>query len=629
MRLLKPLINNIEKHVSVQAQKAYNLFFNAYTRYLDQTYDRHSYFNSIVFKNEQKLLRDYYIPLTLLKTPTAEKIRINCFPEEEINAIRRLLIVDTAGMGKTTISKYLFINCVEEQLGIPIFIELRKLSRRFDLLDFVIEQLTDLNGSVKDDLFYELLKSGKFIFFLDGYDEIRDEERAAVSAGIQAFVTKAYANRFIITSREEIGLQAFPQFQRYHIQPLSKKEAYTLLKKYTETKLADDLIARLELPQNASIHEFLANPLLTSLLYKSYEYKQIIPLKRHIFYRQVYEALFEVHDLAKEGGEFNRSKRSGLDIDRMEHLLRAIGAISYKAGKTEFDDIDAIAIVKQALILCAEKKTAPSEVLHDLTHAVPLLVREGNHLRWSHRSIQEYFAAQFICHMAPARQSDLLLSFYENNNIVHHANLIRLYADINPQGFNISIGSRLATELLESHQKLFDQPQPTLSDRQLSARKSLMAGRTYFYFKKEADSVEGAAGLTQDDFKSLNDRLTQLLSTEDSSRLSWRLDDFIGIGQISQRTDSAASTFYDRDSLTFISYIDSPAIYNLDQLGHPNKVSIISDDLDIEFNLPVHFDRTTNAMAHTTTWSFDPEAARAFLISLESLAKQQNEIDVW
>ena len=79
-----------------------------------------------------------------------------------------------------------------------------------------------------------------------------------------------------MTSREEIGLTAFPQFQRFKIRPLQKQEAYTLLTKYAENNLSRTLIAKLEQPENSAIHEFLTNPLLTSLLYKSFEYKHTV-----------------------------------------------------------------------------------------------------------------------------------------------------------------------------------------------------------------------------------------------------------------------------------------------------------------------------------------------------------------
>jgi predicted NACHT family NTPase len=94
-----------------------------------------------------------------------------------------------------------------------------------------------------------------------------------------------------MASRDHQGLVAFADFKRVSIRPLQSTEAHALIRKYSGTSgIADKLIERLAAPENASVHEFLVNPLLVSLLFKSFEYKATIPLKKHVFYWQVYEA---------------------------------------------------------------------------------------------------------------------------------------------------------------------------------------------------------------------------------------------------------------------------------------------------------------------------------------------------
>ena len=79
------------------------------------------------------------------------------------------------------------------------------------------------------------------------------------------------------------------------------------------------------------VGEFLANPLLVSLLFKAFEYKQQVPFKKHVFYRQVYDALYHHHDLTKEPG-FERKKHSGLDLEDFHRVLRA--TVSRRFGAT-------------------------------------------------------------------------------------------------------------------------------------------------------------------------------------------------------------------------------------------------------------------------------------------------------
>lgn len=482
-RLLKPLIDNLEHKASKEAQHAYHRIFNSYASYLEQSFERHSYFNSIVFKNEQKKLTDYYLPLTIIKKPIDEEIKLDIYPKELIEKTRKVLIVDTAGMGKTTLLKYLFLGCVTSKAGIPIYIELRKLTEKKLILDFILEQLSDIEGKCRADLLFKLMKSGEFVLFLDGYDEIPEIERAKVTASLQELIEKAPKNKYIITSREENGLVSFPQFQRYIIRPLEKEEAYTLLKKYADNKLSEKLITKLEQPENKAIHEFLTNPLLTSLLYKSFEYKQLIPLKRHIFYRQIFEALYETHDLTKEGGEYNRTKKCGLDIDKFEDILRSIGALSYRKKQLEYTKTELLELIDEAKKLSSEKNAISSNILHDLTHAVPLMVEDGNYIRWNHRSIQEYFAARYICKDTKGKQNQILLDFIQKPDFMSHLNLILLCADIDRAAFRQSIAKWIAETLLDEFNSLYTIGFEDVSKELIQERKELIVGKAAFFIR--------------------------------------------------------------------------------------------------------------------------------------------------
>lgn len=622
-RLLKPLLARLEAGVSAKSQEFFHRLFNSYSQYLDRSFERHTYFNSIVFKNEQRKLEDYYIPLTLHQTKEKTYLKIISFPKNEIDTMRRLLIVDTAGMGKTTLLKFLFLSCVKEEAGIPIFIELRKLSKKKPLLDYILDQISDIQGKHQPDLFFKLLSSGDFVFFLDGYDEISEAERSAVTDSIQNLIEKAPNNRFLMTSREESGLAAFPSFQRYTVSPLEKEEAYTLLRKYADSSLAENLIAKLELPENSAIHEFLTNPLLTSLLFKSFEYKPIIPLKRHIFYRQVYEALFEMHDLTKEGGEFQRTKKSGLDVDRFEQLLRSFGALSYKEGRTEFTKDEALDLIKKAKALASETKAAPSNILHDLTHAVPLLVEDGNYVRWSHKSIQEYFAAQHICQNQNGKQIEILTKIYKENDSTKHINLLLLCADIDRMPFDQSIGRDIATELLSEFESSYKDIAITIPHADILMRKSLTVGRYVFLVDISAHQTT-----TEETVQSIMERMAKECSINYPISSSLKFG-FPGVGAVHTRLASFINITKARLKLPFI----VPAIFT-----HPSQISLslgdegfqrIVDAPSSPLNSPENFSVVNTVISEAFLWRFDADAAKKYLVSLNKAAEEKNKLEPW
>ena len=631
-RLLKPLIKKIESEVSVKSQVLIHRISGSYSKYLENTVERHSYFNSVVFKNEQRRLVDFYLPLTLMGNGENTTIVLNNYPKIQIDNIERLLIVDTAGMGKTTLLKFLFIKCVEQGAGIPMFVELRKLSRKVTLSGYLLDQLADLQGKCNPDLFYRLLDSGDFVFFLDGYDEIGEAERAAVTASIQKFIEKTPRNKIIMTSREEGGLAAFPSFLRYNVRPLEKMEAYSLLKKYADGPLAETLIAKLDLPENVAIHEFLTNPLLTSLLFKSFEYKHTIPLKRHIFYRQVYEALFETHDLTKEGGEFERLKRCRLDVDRFEQILRAFGALSYKAGKTEQTKSNTLLLLGDARTLASEAKTQPSTILHDLTHAVPLLVEDGNYIRWSHRSIEEYFAAEYICKNTEGRQASILLEYFDSEDLNKHANLLLLCADIDRSAFDQSIGKAIASKFLADYEASYCKFPSSISRSAVDERLSLTVGRQIYFMNLSITKpkVEKKDKSNEDDH-SMTFHFWMCEETgEHSTKTVFYPDITLATGQVQTTLTRFVDTHINRLMLPFLDdnfnrYDKKADVILEDSL----EFYRLNDDPLNPLNSPAVFEQINSNLTDFVKWRFNPTAAKEYLTSLNTAKKTKNKLAPW
>lgn len=229
-----------------------------------------------------------------------ETNKIEGYPKELLDKYSRILITDTAGMGKSTLMKRMFLDVIDGQFGIPIFIELRRLNENNDILNEVAIQLGGLNDGFDKEILETLFVDGEFIFFFDGYDEISSSNKAFVTRNIQDFVAKASNNKYILTSRPEEELACFGEFQEFRIRELKKVESYDLLRKYDISgKTSRMLISKLKTGNYSMINEFLKNPLLVSLLFAAFDFKQTIPLKKHIFYRQVFDAYFDSHDLSK------------------------------------------------------------------------------------------------------------------------------------------------------------------------------------------------------------------------------------------------------------------------------------------------------------------------------------------
>ncbi|CEP88596.1 Predicted NTPase (NACHT family) [[Clostridium] sordellii] len=413
-----------------------------FTEYIERSYKKNLYMNTIVFRNQQKTVDDLYIPLTVKKSGSIDghsdkfiDIYINKYRDEFIPTYKKILLVDSAGMGKSTIMKYLYLNSIRENKGIPILIELRKLNKETSIINFIRNEINGIREHFKEEEIIKLIERGDFIFFFDGYDEISNESKSVVTDNIQEFISKSGNNSFIISSRDENELNSFGDFQRFDVKRLEEEEVYNLIYKYDNNgDLSKELVDKLKTEDNLRlINEFLDNPLMVSLLYKAFEYKKTIPYKKHIFYRQVYDALFEAHDMSK-GGAYVHYKKSELDIVDFHKIVRYIAFNTVSKG-VNYQRETLISIIDNAKENIIGIEFKPSDLIYDLTHSVPIFIKEGNQYRWVHKSFQDYFAASYIWLDSKSNLEKILNIISNEGKIDKYYSVLDFYYDMDYTSF--------------------------------------------------------------------------------------------------------------------------------------------------------------------------------------------------
>ncbi|MDQ8140752.1 NACHT domain-containing protein [Chryseobacterium sp. CFS15] len=542
-----------------------------FTEYFHRTYKRLMVVNTLVFNNSQRFLDDIYVPLTIeCKSERRVRLKIKGFPDKLSNDYSNILITDTAGMGKSTLMKTIFIDCINRQLGIPIFIELRRLSKEKTLIDEIIEQLNSIDKNFDKELLYELLADGEFIFILDGYDEITLKDREVVTTDIQNFINKAGNNKYFITSRPEKALLSFGSFREFYIHPLIKKEAYELLRKYDKQgHISSMLIKKLEEEYLQNIEEFLVNPLLVSLLFTAFEHKQSIPFKKHLFYRQVYDANFENHDLTK-GDSYIHKKYSNLEIDDFHRVLRHIGFSCLKSQKIEFTKDEILKLISESKVFCVGLEFTESNFLSDILKTVPLFSEDGNYYKWSHKSLQEYFAAQFIFLDAKKNQSKIIDLIYNHADLDKFINVLDLYYDMDYKTFRYRIEFKI---LEEYHHHLQNYYQNFKSDLNLQliplrAEMTFLNETVIFYLDEDIDEDEEAH----------NDNMTDMITSISEQN---NLDDIL-VSQI---------RIFKLQKLNLFQYVHpkNKLFYIFENKKNPIVKKFSSEKYDFSSNFPFEF----------------------------------------
>jgi hypothetical protein len=248
----------------------------------------------------------------------------------------------------------------------------------------------------------------------------------------------------ILTARPEVSLPEFPDSKVFTIDPLTREQAESLLLRYDA--VADIDVGRKLIDQFDVVSErFLETPLLIVLLYRTYGFNQSIATRISSFYDEIFNALYKGHDLSKAG--FARAKSSQLDSEDFRRLLRGFSFLLAARQKDNLKSkTEGITIVNEAIKLTSIKPTTPSSFFDDLLLAVPLLVKDGTDFRFIHRSIGEFFAAEFLAYQPNSEQ--IIERVRDGKLYPSFINSFQYLSDINPSLFRRLIIAPLAESVL-------------------------------------------------------------------------------------------------------------------------------------------------------------------------------------
>ncbi|NOU94901.1 NACHT domain-containing protein [Paenibacillus sp. LMG 31456] len=435
---LKPKFEEMKKNSGIN-EKLEMFAFEVFEDYLVKTYEEQSSLNIIALGLQQIQLHEIYIPLTIYSEEKKQQLTITNYPEDLAHNYKKIVVEDTAGMGKSTLMKKMFISAIEQNVGIPIFIELRNLSKEKDIIDIILENLNKFSSKHDKDFILEVINRGDFIFFLDGYDEIPFQQKQFVTRGLKQFIGNASENVFFLTSRPDDSLNSFGQFQKFEIIELKQSEAFSLIEKcdkVTNLELSHKIISQIndsiESGQFSDLETFLGNPLLVSFLYLTFKHKKDIPSLKIEFYRKVYDALFELHDLSKDS--YKREKYSGLTSGNLQRVLMKLGFLCLRENENDYDKSQLLKLISQAKSSPYFKDIQEEDIFKDLLETVPLFTTIGLSYKWAHKSFMEYFAAYFVDNQE--NREKILNDIYMSNNFSIFINMLDFYYEIDRRLFD-------------------------------------------------------------------------------------------------------------------------------------------------------------------------------------------------
>ncbi len=409
----------------------------AFGGYLPRLLRRVSGVPTIVFPQQTLPLPDIYEPLLLEEKHSGKWVDVDEIRQDGA----RTYIIDGAGMGKSMFARHLMLTELIREDRIPLLLELRRIRPEDGLIEALAHELDDLDKTFDRDTLLRLLSIGRFLIVLDGLDELPAARRHEISRDVEELAIKAENCALILTSRPEIPLPDMPRSRGLALKPLSQAQAISLLRRYdrfANISIGEALAAQIhEVPQR-----FLATPLLVALLYRTYGFNGSISTRISSFYDELYNALYKGHDLSKSG--FSREKDSGLEAEDFRRLLRAFSFIAIARQKDSFgSESNVIGLIQEAEQLVPKHPNSATAFFHDLLVAVPLLLRDGTEIRFIHKTIAEYFAAEYLV------GSDQLVQRILKGPLkdAFQASIIFL-TDVDPALFRRIVAAPIATAIL-------------------------------------------------------------------------------------------------------------------------------------------------------------------------------------
>lgn len=387
--LIKPIIDGFKL-----INNEWNNFFEiGLSEYLYSQTEKYYFTNTFIHRSEKVRFNDIYYPVKAsYKELTSDFDNI----ENLFTDYKNITIVGSAGSGKTTLIKHIFLQAIQNKSKIPILIELRNLNDyNGDLEKLITDKILKSKIKPSDEIFKRTLESGNFLFLLDGYDEIFSDKKQEINRQIELFVDSYSKNSFLITTRPGSGIESFPRFYDFKVCSLNDEDVIGFISKIVDEEEKKERVKQIVLdPKNSNYYEFLRNPLLLSMFIMAFENHPEIPKRKSAFYRNVFDTLYSRHDGITKNS-FPREKITKLQRDDFEDVLSVFSYLTLIDGQYSFT-YEYLTDVLNRVKSTSDYDFVTEDLIYDLHTSISILILDGFEYSFPHRSMQEYFTAVFI-----------------------------------------------------------------------------------------------------------------------------------------------------------------------------------------------------------------------------------------
>ncbi len=407
------IYSSLKKAANNTKESIYKSLEVGFTDYIEHKYKRYSKIHTLLSPHEPIDVEEIYVH------PTLENRSDLVFGENILHFIlqRQVTVVQAiAGYGKSMLLRELFcrLSTINHSI-IPVFIELRNIDfNKSGVIEAAYQEVFPKNENFSKSYFEKIIDSGKIIFLLDGFDEIKIADREIALKSIDQ-IAKNYPNsKIVMTSRPSDIFNGWNVSTILSIKEYDLPQIISLIEKSPiDSEIKDAFRERVESDYIKSHVKFLANPLLCNMMILTFMRGGEIPDQKHIFYKKAFETLYRHHDDMKF--LYKRDFHSNLAEDVFVRLWSCFCYFSYREREISFD-LDRLHNFINIAIDYISVKIDQKAIARDFIESLCIIIKDGESYSFLHRSFQEYGAAVFLCNERIDRIYDPLDSLKDNLN---------------------------------------------------------------------------------------------------------------------------------------------------------------------------------------------------------------------
>lgn len=321
------------------------------------------------------------------------------------------VVVGLAGQGKSLLLRFFAIQLLAESTKtVPVFVELRRLNQLPDLRSAVLEEIESLG--VSETNLERFLSEHDVVLLLDGFDETPEGSRHGLQVEIQRLLGRFDRLQVVMTSRPDNSAEFNPSLHVVELQTVKPAEVPVLVRRLCVGDDADNAETIISALKGNVVEFLLTSPLMAALLVFRFRNDPTVPSTIVALYKGLFEFMFAHRDKWKS---LKRERLSKCDLDGIESVLNHASFILRCAADGN--------IFSRELITKAFSEAANAEDLGDSGYSIltdiqmisNLIVRDGQHYEYLHKTLLEFFSAQYIA----SRSAEARREFYDTCPPLH------------------------------------------------------------------------------------------------------------------------------------------------------------------------------------------------------------------